>query len=338
MSPAASTDRAGREPMTTSPSHFLVDARGSSDEVDRALVERHLAESTFFWLDLHRPSADELVMLRDMFALHPLAVEDTTHFDQRPKLDAYDEFALLVVYGANPDKDGLVEVHCFLSARYLITVHRDDCPSFRDLRRRAAREPSITTRSAALLHAVADSLVDSFFPELSKLDDRIDDLEGAMLQRPTDAQLQEIFKLKQRLVRWRKVVTAQRDLFSGLVAGIDELPGVTSDADQVRYFRDVYDHLIRISDSIDSYRDLLTTSMDLYLSTVSNRLNEVMKRLTIVATIFMPLTWITGFFGMNFAALVRGVESWQMFVVLGLCTQIAVVLAMLVIFRRRGWM
>jgi magnesium transporter len=324
--------------MTASPSHFLVDAQGSSDEVDRALVEHHLAESAFFWLDLHRPDPDELAMLHDMFALHPLAVEDATHFDQRPKLDIYDDFALLVVYGANEDRDGLVEVHCFLSAQYLITVHRDDCPSFRDLRRRAAREPSVATQSASLLHAVSDSLVDSFFPELSKLDDRIDDLESAMLLQPTDAQLQEIFGLKQRLVRWRKVVTAQRDLFSGLVVGIDDLPGVTSDADQVRYFRDVYDHLIRISDSIDSYRDLLTTTMDLYLSTVSNRLNEVMKRLTIVATIFMPLTWIVGFFGMNFAAMVRGVAGWPMFLVFGIATQIVAVVFMLVIFRRRGWM
>jgi magnesium transporter len=277
-------------------------------------------------------------MLHDMFALHPLAVEDTTHFDQRPKLDAYDEFALLVVYGANADRDGLVEVHCFLSERYLITVHRDDCPSFLELRRRAASDPSIATQSAALLHAVTDALVDSFFPELSKLDDRIDDLESAMLQHPTDAQLQEIFRLKQRLVGWRRIVSAQRDLFTRLVAGIDDLPGVTSSADQIHYFRDVYDHLIRISDSIDSYRDLLTSAMDLYLSTVSNRLNEVMKRLTIVATIFMPLTWITGFFGMNFAALVRGVESWQMFVLFGLVTQAIAVVIMLILFRRRGWM
>ncbi len=324
--------------MTVAPSHFLVDARGSFDEVDRQLVERHLSESAFFWLDLHRPSPDELAMLHDMFALHPLAVEDTTHFDQRPKLDTYDEFALLVLYGANDDRDGLVEVHCFLSERYLITVHRDDCPSFRELRRRAAREPSITTQGAVLLHGVADSLVDSFFPELSKLDDRIDDLEGEMLLLPTDAQLQEIFSLKQRLVRWRKVVTAQRDLFSSLVSGIDDLPGVTSTADQVRYFRDVYDHLIRISDSIDSYRDLLTSSMDLYLSTVSNRLNEVMKRLTIVATIFMPLTWIVGFFGMNFAAMVRGVAGWPMFLLFGIATQIVAVVIMLILFRRRGWM
>ncbi len=275
-------------------------------------------------------------MLHEVFGFHPLAVEDAVHFDQRPKLDAYDDFVLLVAYGANADKDGLVEVHCFLSERFLVTVHRDDCPPFEALRRRAARKRSIAAQSAIALHGVVDALVDSFFPELSKLDDRIDALESAVLRRPTDAQLQEIFHLKRRLVRWRKIITAQRDLFTSVVAGAVRLPGMNAETE--RYFRDVYDHLIRISDLIDSYRDLLTGAMDLYLSTVSNRLNEVMKRLTIIATIFMPLTWITGFFGMNFDALVSGVAGWPMFVVLGLLTQVVVAVAMLAVFRRHGWL
>ena len=107
--------------------------------------------------------------------------------------------------------------------------------------------------------------------------------------------------------------------------------------DTERYYRDVYDHLIRISDLVDSYRDLLTGAMDVYLSTVSNRLNEVMKRLTIVATIFMPLTWIVGFFGMNFAWMVRAVNGWVPFVLLGVVTQVVAVAVMLVLFRRRRW-
>lgn len=323
--------------MTTSTSHFLVDARGSHDDIDRALVQEHLDGSEFFWLDLYQPDPDEIGMLGDLFALHPLAIEDASHFGQRPKLDSYDDFVLLVAYGANGDSDGLVEVHCFLSDRFLITVHRDDCPAFRELRRRAAREPSVVTRGTPLLlHAVVDALVDSFFPELTKLDDRIDDVESAMLQQPTDEQLQEIFHLKRRIVGWRKIITAQRDLFTGIVAGVVDLPGMSAETE--RYYRDVYDHLIRISDLVDSYRDLLTGAMDLYLSTVSNRLNVVMKRLTIVATVFMPLTWIVGFFGMNFEALVRGIVGWPMFLALGIATQVVAVVVMLIIFRRRSWM
>ncbi len=323
-------------PAAGGPRHFLVDERGSYDEIDCDLVRRHVRESEFFWLDLHQPSKDEIAMLREIFALHPLAVEDAEHFDQRPKLDTYDTFVLLVVYGANADEDGLVEVDCFLSERFLITVHRDDCPAFADLRRRTAHDPSLMKNSNLLLHAVTDALVDSFFPELSRMDDRIDALELLMLRKPTDEQLQEIFALKRRLVGWRKVISAQRDLFAGITAGVVELPARDPETD--RYYRDVYDHLIRISDLIDSYRDLLSGAMDLYLSTVSNRLNEVMKRLTIVATIFMPLTWITGFFGMNFAWLVREVDSPWMFLVFGIVTQVMALAVMLVIFRRRGWM
>ena len=201
--------------------------------------------------------------------------------------------------------------------------------------RRATAETKPPAHGVKLLYMVVDTLADSFLPSLSRLDDRIDDLENGVLQKPDDEQLQELFRLKRRLVGWRKVITPERDTFARIVTGVIEVPGMTPDME--RYFRDVYDHLIRISDLIDSYRDLLTGAMDVYLSTVSNRLNEVMKRLTIVATIFMPLTWITGFFGMNFGRLVLGITGWPAFVLLGLMTQITAVAIMFVMFRRRQW-
>ena len=321
--------------MASQRESFLVDAEGTHTEVDAATVSEHLERSEFFWLDLHRPSADELALLQEPFGLHPLAIEDAEHFGQRPKLEEFDGFVYLVVFGANADGDGLVEVHCFLSGRYLVTVHHDDCPAFGDLRTRAAKGHLPATGAALALYRVVDALADSFFPELTKLDDRIDELENGVLQQPDDAQLQEIFKLKRRLVSWRKVITPERDLFARLVTGVVEIPGMT--ADMERYYRDVYDHLIRISDLVDSYRDLLTGAMDVYLSTVSNRLNDVMKRLTIVATIFMPLTWLTGFFGMNFGRLVVNITGWPAFVFWGLTTQIAAVAIMFVLFRRRRW-
>lgn len=321
--------------MPGTKTHFLVDAKGSHADVDRAALERHLAAAEFFWLDLHGPSADDVAMLREVFSYHPLAVEDAAHFGQRPKLDEYDDFILLVAYGANTDTDGLVEVHCFLSTACLVTVHHDDCPAFEELRRRASHDRLPAAQGPLLLHAVVDALVDSFFPGLSDLDDRIDELEDGVFTHPSDAQLQEIFRLKRRLVAWRKVITPQRDLFARLVTGVAAIPGMTGETE--RYYRDVYDHLIRISDLVDSYRDLLTGALDVYLSTVSNRLNDVMKRLTIVATVFMPLMWITGFFGMNFGWLVLNVTGWAAFVGFGLVTQIAAIVAMLLIFRRRGW-
>ncbi len=315
---------------------FLVDAGGAHVTVDRDVIAAHLGAGEFFWLDLHKPTTEDIAMLGETFAFHPLALEDARHFGQRPKYDPFDQFAYLVVYGANEDKDGLVEVHCFYSGDYLVTVHRDTCPTFDELRRRAATEMQPPAQGAMLLYQVVDSLVDSFLPSMAMLDDRIDDLENGVMQKPDDAQLQELFKLKRRLVTWRKVVTPERDTFARIATGVIKIPGMTTDME--RYFRDVYDHLIRISDLMDSYRDLLTGAMDVYLSTVSNRLNEIMKRLTLVATIFMPLTWITGFFGMNFGRLVLNISGWPAFLIFGLATQAATVVFMLWLFRREKWL
>ena len=162
--------------------------------------------------------------------------------------------------------------------------------------------------------------MDSFFPILADFDDRIDELEDGIFRKADDQQLQEIFQMKRLLVGIRKAITPQRDTFARVMGGVAELPGL--DAEDERYFRDVYDHLIRISDLVDSYRDLLTGAMDVYLSTVSNRLNAVMKQLTIIATIFLPLSWLTGFFGQNFGFEVAHIGSWESFVGLGIGTEL----------------
>jgi magnesium transporter len=168
------------------------------------------------------------------------------------------------------------------------------------------------------------------------MDDEIDDLEAAVLSDPTDRELQRLFALKRELIAMRKVITPQRDLFASSVDRISELPGLT--LDERDYFRDIYDHLIRISDLIDSYRDLLSGATDLYLSTVSNRQNDVMKQLTVIATVFLPLGFITGFFGQNFGYLVVHVINAQWtFWVLGLGSMVVTCVALLLFFRRKGW-
>ena len=294
-----------------------------------------VAEGSFFWLDLDQPDAEDFQVLRDVFKFHPLAIEDSEHFGQRAKIDSYDDFAFLVLYGASTDEDRLVEVHCFYSERYLVTVHRDDAPAFNEVRDRFAKRGQPIEQPPRLLYQIVEALVDSFFPILADFDDRIDELANQTFLNATDAQLQEIFAMKRLLVGLRKAVTPERDMFARLVAGIEALPAMT--ADDERYFRDVYDHLIRISDLIDSYRDLLTSSMDVYLSTVSNRLNSVMKQLTIIATIFLPLSWLTGFFGQNFGWMVRHIGGWETFVAFGLGTELVVLALLLAFFKRRGW-
>ena len=291
-------------------------ARPLSLERDR--VRELIAAGDFFWLDLHDPQASDLEILRDEFDFHPLSLEDSWRFDQRPKIDEYDGYVFLVVFGASSgdDRDGLVEVHCFYSDHFLVTVHRDEAPSIATLLERYVKRDAPVDDPARLMHAVVDGLVDSFFPRLEAIDDRIDELEDEIFRDAGDPELQEIFAMKRALVTMRKVIAPQRDLFSSIVVGVESFPGM-SDDDQ-RYFRDVYDHLIRISEMIDTYRDLLTGAMDVYLSTVSNRLNGVMKQLAIIATVFMPLTFLTGFFGQNLGWLVTHSAGFGHFLVFGL--------------------
>jgi magnesium transporter len=306
--------------------------------IDEARIRDHMQRDHFFWLDLHDPSPDDLAKLREIFGFHPLALEDTEDFRQRPKLDDYGDYVFLVFYGAwrhrAEDPDPLREVHLFVSGQYLVTIHRDPLPVLDQQREQL--DGRVLHSEQFLLYRVLDALVDSFFPLLGDMDDEIDDLESAVVASPTDQQLQRLFALKRELVAMRKVISPQRDLFASSIDRISTLPGL--ELDERDYFRDIYDHLIRISDLIDSYRDLLSGATDLYLSTVSNRQNDVMKQLTVIATIFLPLGFITGFFGQNFsyevATLIR--PAWTFWVV-GVGSMAATCVGLLIFFRRKGW-
>src|SRR5436853_4323907 len=146
----------------------------------REKVAELLASGGFFWLDLDQPDQDDFEILRETFGFHALAVEDSEHFDQRAKIDDYDDFVFLVVYGAAPDDDRLVEVHCFYSERFLLTVHHDDTPAFAEIRRRYQQREDAIDAPSLLLYRIVDGLVDSFFPILGDFDDRIDELENAI--------------------------------------------------------------------------------------------------------------------------------------------------------------
>jgi magnesium transporter len=306
--------------------------------VEESRIEELLARDEFFWLDLTAPSSEEVEGLGALFGFHPLALEDALHQAQRPKLDDYQDYVFMVFYGAREDaadSDLLREVQLFISGKYLITLHSEPLPALDEQRSRIAG--LVLHSEQFVLYRVFDALTDSFFPPLARMDDEIDELESAVLAGPSDEQLQRLFAMKRTLVGMRKVVTPQRDLFARSVDQLADLPGLQ--LDERDYFRDVYDHLIRISDLIDSYRDLLSSTTDLYLSTVSNRQNEVMKQLAIVGTIFLPLSFITGFFGMNFSWLVvKGISSTWSFFVLGIGSMLLTCVMLVRFFKRRGWM
>ncbi len=270
----------------------------------------------FFWLDLHDPSKDDLAALDDLFGLNPLARRQLRAQGQRAKLYLYGDHALMVFWGVSTGtgREGVVEVHLLISGDGMVTVRNRACPALHTLREDF--ESGEAGAEQFVLYRILDALTDAFFPVLERIDDEIDALEDAVLERPTDEQLQRIAQLKRDLVGLRRIVGPERDLFTRAGDDLERIPGLEPASRD--YFRDLEDHLIRLSDTIDGYRDLLTSAMDVYLSTVSNRLNVVMERLTIVATIFLPLTLLTGFFGMNFGWLVRHIQSPWAFWAFGL--------------------
>lgn len=300
----------------------------------RGDIAAALTRGAPFWLDLRATEGEELDILRDEFAFHPLAVEDAEHFGQRPKIDVYEGFSLLVGYGVSTGGE-TTEVHCFYTENCLVTVHRDAVPPL------DAAIAHVTGRAAPfpapimLLHRVLDTLIDSYFPVLDAMDESIDGLEDAILRRPTEAQLGNLFRLKRSLVTVRRLASEQRDVFASALTDDDALPGMTREAE--RYFRDVYDHLTRISQTADSLRDLLMSAVDTHLSTTSNRLNVVMKQLTIIATVFLPLSFVTGFFGQNFAWMVNRITGAWSFWVGGIAVQVLIVVGLVAMFRHKGW-
>jgi magnesium transporter len=311
---------------------------GAATAASREAIAQHLSSREFFWLDLDGVDDDAHDLLLSVFHIHHLAVDDAQHFGQRPKLEDYDDFTYMVVHGASSDQTTTDEVHFIFADHFVVTVHRGPCPAMDDVRRRVAhRRPSdVESPQITLIYLIIDQLVDSFFPMLDRFDGQIDDLEDAILVKPTDAQLGTLFSMKRSLITIRKVITPQRDMFASITSGVVELPGVSADGQ--RYMRDVYDHLIRISDLVDGYRDLLSGVMDTHLSTVSNRLNVVMKQLTIIATVFLPLTFLTGFFGQNFSWLVRQIQGGWPFLIFGLGLEVLSAIGLLYLFRKRGWL
>jgi magnesium transporter len=311
---------------------------GTAAPATQEAIGSHLAAGAFFWLDLDGVDEEAHDLLLNVFKIHHLAVDDVQHFGQRPKFEDYDNFMYMVVHGASADQSSTDEVHFIFADKFVITVHRGPCAAMDDVRGRIAhrRASEFESPQIALIYLVIDQLVDSFFPMLNGFDNQIDELEDAILVKPTEAQLGTLFVMKRSLIGIRKVITPQRDMFASISSGVTDLPGVTDDG--LRYMRDIYDHLIRISDLIDGYRDLLSGVMDTHLSTVSNRLNVVMKQLTIIATVFLPLSFLTGFFGQNFSWLVSHIGGWWPFAGFGLGLELVSAAGLVYLFRKRGWL
>lgn len=265
----------------------------------------------FYWLDLIAPTDEDLARLGRTFHFHPLALEDCAQADQRPKSEEYGEYTFLVSQGfecpgGNLDELRWYELHVFLARNYIVTVHDGTIPGLEMVWKRVAGDQYLLRKGVDFIYyLLQDRMVDDNFPILDHIADALEQIEDAVLSRNDNDTLPRIFELKSRLVLMRKILSPQRDVMALLSRGSD---GRISERASL-YFRDVYDHLVRIVESIESNRDLLGNALDAHRSAQSHRTNEIMKTLTLMSALFMPLTFITGFFGQNFEHMPFGSDA-----------------------------
>lgn len=306
----------------------------SHPEIMRCFTE---AAEKGFWLDIESPDDSDYQLLENTFKFHPLAIEDIRNQDQRPKIDEYNDYNFAVIFQAEWENDevGFREHHLFVGPTYLITVHLEAAPALKELQNRIAQSPELTKGQPGFLtYLVIDTLVDATFPALDKLDDTVDALQDEITEKADTEQLSRIYHLKHAVTELRKFLGAQREVFQRLIThGIHQ-----QQQDMTLYYRDVYDHIIRQFETADALRDLLSSAMDVYLSTVSNRLNQTTKTLAVIASLFLPLSFLTGFYGMNFTYLTTVLEIpyWTFWA--GMGTMAIATVIQLYLFKRRGWL
>lgn len=308
--------------------------------VDKALKTGELgdiasarAAGGVVWVDVSEPDEATVRSLADTFGLHELAVEDTLHSPQRPKLDAYPDNLFIVWIAPMLCADeGLRtdEIDIFLGYDFLITSHRNHIQAIDDV---ASDARDVLAKGAEwTLHSILDQSVDEMFPCVDMMGDELDRIENDLLAKAREEQLHELYAVKRMMLNLHKVIAPERDVLRSL-ARHEEL--ISPEA--YLYFQDVGDHVARISDAVDTYRDVASSVMDIYLSAISNRLNVVMKQLTVVATIFMPLTLISGIYGMNLTKSMWPAPEWAGSFWAVIASFVVITIGMLYVFKRRGW-
>ncbi len=288
------------------------------------------------WVDLEAPTPEEAEILGPaLFGFHPLAIEDSLQEVSRPKVDDYEDYLYLVFHAWR--KEGarvhLEEVDFFLGKSYVVTHHCEPRASVAAVADIVTKDPAHCMGSGPdmILHAVLDRMVDRYTDALDAVDERVDSLEASILQNPTGGTLKEILALKRELQELFRAIRHQRDVVNSLAR--EGHPTITRKGRQ--YLRDVYDHVVRVHDTVEGLRDEVAGARDAYLSVVSNRMNEVMKALTIVSTLALPVVLVTGVFGMNFDTVPLVHQSGGFWIAAALMAGMAA--GMYAWFRRQRW-
>lgn len=299
-------------------------------------IQREISAGHPLWLDIQDATPEETERIQKLFSFHPLAIEDVHHAIQRPKIEEYDDQIFLVAFGVRIDEGTRftpLEVDIFLGARYLVSFHEEPVAALDLVAERCMRGRVPLEKGAdRLLRELLDGLVDSYSPLLEAFDDEMEKIEQRLPGVPGERLLREIFATRRRLLDLRRLLIPQRDLLGHLV--VREYRWISTE--ERTYFRDIYDHLVRFTEAVDRIHELLDTAVEIYLGQAAYGTNRVMKILAVIATMGLPLTVTTGFFGMNFRHLPGLGRPEAIGLLIGALVVIEV--ALVVVFRRKGWL
>lgn len=309
------------------------------DGSPQALREIVRGEQGTLWVDVDVRDRRQFELLEHVFGFHPLSIEDVLNPASRVKVEEYPGHLFAIIRGVRfceetPDDPYDVEtynLYFFLGRNYLVTAHSEFSPSIDAVHERLERNPELLDRGAGrLMHAVMDATVDAFFPVMDQLDTFVDSLEERVFAKFDQHAMRDIFSVKRLVLSLRRHLTPQREVFNVL----SNRPNLLLAAESQIYFRDIYDHVLRITDSLDSFRDLLASTMESYLSQVNNRLGSVTKALSVVATVSIPFVVVSGMWGMNFTSIPLSAHPYGFWIMLVL--QLALGGFLLVLLRLRG--
>ncbi len=301
------------------------------------ISEYCLSEHNVVWADVSDPTSQDFIELAEEFNFHPLSIEDCQQTHQRPKVEEYQGYYFIVLYEAElvgpHDHLELRELNIFLGANYLVTVHSRPIRAIETAKRLWPEWNDRAEHGAGLLaYLLMDAIVDDYMPLLDILSERMDDLEDQIFGTFKPESIEEIFRIKKQLLHLRRSITPLRDVFNTMLRR--EQPIFARETHV--YFQDVFDHIIRVADTIDTLRDMLSSTMDAYLSVQGNRMNIIMKRLTSIATILMSVTLIAGIYGMNFGQMPE--LSWKYGYVFALSWMLVIGVGLYIYFKKRNWL
>lgn len=304
---------------------------------DPNLISDHCArQSDIIWVDVADPTSSDFEDLAREFGFHPLSIEDCRHQHQRPKVEDYPGYYFIVLYEAEMQEGRqleLRELSIFLGRNYLVTVHSQPIRSVEKAKSLWRQWADLEERRTGLpAYLLMDAIVDDYMPLLDDFSDRLDELESQIFEDFQAEAIRDIFRIKKQLIFLRRAVAPLRDVFNMLLRR--EQPVFSRET--LVYFQDVYDHLIRVADSIDALREIAASTMDAYLSVSGNRTNFVMKRLTSISAILMSITLIAGIYGMNFVFMPE--LGWRFGYIGALTSMLIVGLALYYYFRKIKWL